>query len=60
MPTDEGEDVRGFLFSSDHLVEHWQMLDEYEGTGYKRVLVMVKSESGECYEAYVYALSRAT
>jgi gamma-glutamylcyclotransferase (GGCT)/AIG2-like uncharacterized protein YtfP len=59
VPTDEGEEVRGFLFSSDHLTEQWPKLDEYEGTGYKRVLVMVKSESGEKMEAYVYALNHA-
>jgi gamma-glutamylcyclotransferase (GGCT)/AIG2-like uncharacterized protein YtfP len=35
------------------------MLDEYEGTGYKRVAVLVKTESGEKIEAYVYALNRA-
>ncbi|MDB9496336.1 gamma-glutamylcyclotransferase [Spirulina major CS-329] len=59
MPSDEGEEVEGFVFSSDHLSEHWSMLDEYEGTGYKRVAVLVKTESGEKIEAYVYALNHA-
>jgi gamma-glutamylcyclotransferase (GGCT)/AIG2-like uncharacterized protein YtfP len=57
MPSDEGEEVEVFVFSSDHLSEHWSMLDEYEGTGYKRVAVLVKTASGEEIEAYVYALN---
>ena len=56
VPSDDVEEVEGFVFSSDHLPEHWSMLDEYEGVGYKRVPVLVKTESGEAIEAYVYAL----
>lgn len=59
VPSDEGEEVEGFIFSSDSLSKHWSMLDEYEGAGYKRVPVLVKTESGEKIEAYVYALNRA-
>jgi gamma-glutamylcyclotransferase (GGCT)/AIG2-like uncharacterized protein YtfP len=59
VPSDEGEEVEGFLFSSDHLSDQWSMLDEYEGTGYRRVSVLVKTESGENTEAYVYALNHA-
>jgi len=58
VPSDEEEEVEGFIFSSDHLSEHWTMLDEYEGNGYKRVPVLVMNESGEKIEAYVYALNR--
>ena len=57
VPTDEGEEVEGFVLSSKNLHEHWSMLDEYEGAGYKRVLVLVKTENGESIEAYVYALN---
>ena len=59
VPSDEGEEVEGFVFSSDQLSKHWSMLDEYEGTGYQRKLVQVKIESGEVIEAYVYALNTA-
>ena len=59
IPSDEGEEVQGFLFASEYLSEHWSMLDEYEGTGYKRITVQVKAESGEKIEAYVYALNPA-
>jgi len=57
VPSDEGEDVEGFVFSSEYLSENWPMLDEYEGAGYKRELVLVATEGNEKIEAYVYALS---
>ena len=59
VPTDDGEDVEGFVFSSDHLSDHWLRLDEYEGSGYRRLPVLVRTESGEETEAYVYALNLA-
>ncbi|MPV86249.1 gamma-glutamylcyclotransferase family protein [Ostreibacterium oceani] len=59
VPSDEGEGVEGFVFSSDQLSKHWSMLDEFEGTGYQRQRVQVKIESGEVIEAYVYALNTA-
>ncbi|MEM7561619.1 MAG: gamma-glutamylcyclotransferase family protein [Pseudomonadota bacterium] len=58
VPSDTGEEVEGFVFSSEHLAEHWSMLDDYEGSGYKRVPVIVKMSNGETTEAYVYALNR--
>ena len=59
IPSDEGEDVGGYVLSSDRLSEHWPRLDEFEGNGYKRVSVMVEVESGERVEAYVYALNHS-
>ena len=59
VPSDEGEEVEGFVFSSGHLSEYWSMLDEYEGAGYRRILARVTIESGEEIEAYVYALNHA-
>ena len=58
IPSDEEEEVEGFLFSSVHLAEYWPMLDEFEGTGYSRVLVSVTADLGEKIEAYVYALNQ--
>ena len=57
VPSDEGDEIEGFVFSSEHLSEHWSMLDEYEGVGYRRILVRVTIESGEKIEACVYALN---
>ena len=51
-----GEEVRGLLFSSDELHEHWERLDDFEGDGYERVLTSVGLQSGETATAYVYAV----
>jgi len=53
-----GDEVSGFLFSSEALIEHWTRLDEFEGPGYKRVWTTVKRKDGKTVEAYVYALSQ--
>ena len=59
LPSDEGEAVEGFIFSSSQLSEHWSMLDDYEGPGYNRVAVVVKTAGGIKLDAYVYALNRS-
>ncbi|MGK7911412.1 MAG: gamma-glutamylcyclotransferase family protein [Synechococcus sp.] len=60
VPSEEGEAVEGHVFSSNHLSEHWAMLDEFEGDGYRRVRVSVQVEGAEQVEAFVYALNQAT
>ena len=54
-----GEEVKGQLFCSSELEQHWQTLDEFEGEGYQRVLTSVRLENGETVEAHIYALSDA-
>lgn len=54
----DGDEVSGFLFSSERLSEHWSMLDEFEGGGYKRELVKVKIATGKLLEAYVYSINQ--
>jgi len=58
IPTEEGDEIEGFVFSSVHLRDHWSILDEFEGEGYNRVLVTVRVNRTEDVEAYVYALNR--
>lgn len=58
IPSEEGDKVEGFLFSSDHLAKHWSMLDNFEGEGYRRVTVTVRVNGTHNVESYVYALSR--
>ena len=41
------ETVEGFLFQSSDLGENWAMLDEFEGTEYRRVLWDVTKDDGE-------------
>lgn len=59
IPDDNGDLVKGFLFSSKELAEHWQRLDEFEGDAYQRVLVTAEDEHGNPSVAYVYALNPA-
>ena len=58
LPGNErGGEVKGFLFSSESLAEHWPRIDEFEGEGYERVLTTVKLEDGTAVDAYIYRLS---
>lgn len=58
VPSDDGDNVEGFVFSSTHLEDYWPKLDAFEGDGYKRVLVVVKVNVTQDVEAYVYALKQ--
>jgi gamma-glutamylcyclotransferase (GGCT)/AIG2-like uncharacterized protein YtfP len=59
IPGPDGEKVDGFVFSSTELKDHWSMLDDFEGEGYKRVPVTADIiGKDEKVEAYVYALNR--
>ncbi len=58
VPTEDGDEVEGFVFSSAHLMDLWPMLDEFEGEGYERVSVTVRVNGTHDVEAYVYALNR--
>ena len=53
---EDGEEVEGFLFSSDKLADHWAKLDEFEGEAYERVLSVVKLRNNRTVNAYVYVL----
>jgi gamma-glutamylcyclotransferase (GGCT)/AIG2-like uncharacterized protein YtfP len=51
-----GPSVQVDLFESMDLPEHWARLDEFEGTGYRRVIATVKTEEGE-RSAWIYVLA---
>ena len=55
----EGPIVDGFLFSSQHLAEHWQRLDAFEGSAYERVVTVATLPDGSGLAAYIYALRTA-
>ncbi len=38
----DGNTIKGFIFSSDNILEHWPELDEFEGEAYERVIFKVK------------------
>jgi gamma-glutamylcyclotransferase (GGCT)/AIG2-like uncharacterized protein YtfP len=44
------------LFESTELPQHWARLDEFEGSGYKRVIAAVNTERGE-RRAWIYMLA---
>ena len=53
-----GEDVSGFVFSSDDLAKHWNKLDDFEGDGYQRVIAEALLGDRRLIEAYVYELKK--
>ncbi|MDP5189782.1 gamma-glutamylcyclotransferase family protein [Rheinheimera baltica] len=55
--TEYGDDIEGFLFTSDDLAAHWARLDKFEGDGYVRVPVSVQLQDGATTEAHIYALA---
>ena len=57
VPSEDGEEVNGHVLTSEHLSKHWEMLDKFEGSGYKRELARVKIHGGKFVNAYVYALN---
>ena len=53
---DNAEPVAGFVFQSPQLSQHWQALDDFEGSAYRRVSTPVRLENGEQIQAWVYTL----
>jgi gamma-glutamylcyclotransferase (GGCT)/AIG2-like uncharacterized protein YtfP len=53
-----GESIKGFLFSSNNISEHWADLDKFEGDAYTRVLTTVTLKNNIIVEAYIYTLKQ--
>jgi gamma-glutamylcyclotransferase (GGCT)/AIG2-like uncharacterized protein YtfP len=53
---EQGKEVKGFLFTSKNLSQHWGKLDKFEGEAYSRVQTKVKLENGHMTNAYIYIL----
>jgi gamma-glutamylcyclotransferase (GGCT)/AIG2-like uncharacterized protein YtfP len=53
----QGAEVPGFVFTSEQLPEHWARLDEFEGSGYERVLTIARLNNGTVVDVYIYQLS---
>ena len=53
---EHGDEVQGFLFSSEKLSDHWAKLDAFEGESYERVLTVVKLRVNRTVDAYIYTL----
>jgi gamma-glutamylcyclotransferase (GGCT)/AIG2-like uncharacterized protein YtfP len=53
---EHGNEIQGFLLSSEKLSEHWTRLDEFEGKAYERVLTVVNLKDNRTVNAFIYAL----
>ena len=53
---DTGDEIKGYIFCSYKLDDHWDELDDFEGEEYKRVLISVKTKDKMAVEAYIYIL----
>lgn len=56
VPDNRGQEVKGLIYASEQLEQHWQRLDAFEGDAYQRKLVEVTFDDGKQVEAFVYAL----
>jgi gamma-glutamylcyclotransferase (GGCT)/AIG2-like uncharacterized protein YtfP len=54
-----GYEIKGLIFTSEHLPDHWQRLDDFEGEGYVRQLIEAKLIDDSNVKAYIYALVNA-
>ncbi|RYF90927.1 MAG: gamma-glutamylcyclotransferase [Caulobacteraceae bacterium] len=54
IPDAAGAEVAVLVFESADLPAHWARLDAFEGDGYRREVVTVRTEAGEV-EAWIYA-----
>lgn len=53
---ESGDSISGHVLSSAYLSEHWEKLDQFEGSEYQRVRAIVTLESGEVIDAHIYVL----
>ncbi|MGB5867383.1 MAG: gamma-glutamylcyclotransferase family protein [Arcobacteraceae bacterium] len=53
---DNGEEVEGFIFSSNNLSNNWDKLDKFEGEAYHRVSTNAKLKNKNMTEVYIYTL----
>ena len=53
---ENGDEVKGFIFCSDNLDNHWKALDDFEGEGYQRLPTKATLEDGSVVDVYVYSL----
>jgi gamma-glutamylcyclotransferase (GGCT)/AIG2-like uncharacterized protein YtfP len=51
-----GPVVEVYLFESAELPDNWSRLDEFEGTGYRRVVTQVRTANGEL-DAWIYVIA---
>ena len=55
----EADEIKGYVFSSRELKEHWDRLDEFEGKDYSRVKTSAKLDDGSEINAFIYELKES-
>lgn len=60
VPAKENEqtNISCYVLFSDELMKNWEILDEFEGAGYKRILAEYELENGENGVGYVYGINQ--
>ncbi len=53
-----GPPIEVYVFESEALVDHWDRLDEFEGTGYRRTPVDVSTDEG-VLAASIYVIAES-
>ncbi|MFY7910510.1 MAG: gamma-glutamylcyclotransferase family protein [Emticicia sp.] len=54
---EEQQLIKAYILFSNELVANWQMLDEFEGNGYKRIFAKFELENGDVGIGNIYALN---
>jgi gamma-glutamylcyclotransferase (GGCT)/AIG2-like uncharacterized protein YtfP len=52
------EDINVFVLFSDELVAHWQAIDDFEGSEYKRILAKYQLNDGQIGVGFIYAVNK--
>jgi gamma-glutamylcyclotransferase (GGCT)/AIG2-like uncharacterized protein YtfP len=56
-PDDNGPDIEVLIFESDELFGYWDVLDEFEGDDYKRILIEYEDPKGKKQMGHIYRIS---
>lgn len=59
-PIYEQETIKAYILISDELADHWPYLDDFEGEGYRRILVKYDLENGAVGVGNIYAINDAS
>jgi len=54
---EDQKEIKVFVLFSDELVANWNMLDDFEGNGYKRILAKYELTNGQIGVGNIYAIN---
>ena len=55
--SEKQEEIKVFVLFSDELVANWQLLDDFEGNGYRRILAKYELQNGQTGVGNIYAIN---